>query len=870
LECYSCHASWNINFLGFHFDRNESLTQLDLLSGKRTTGRVTTQEKIFATWKSFYAGFNEKGHVAPYLTGFSTMGTVRDKNGELLLDQQMPVTANGLSGMTMIHHQVHTTRSTARSCIECHRSSATWGLGSANFRLSRRLAFVADRRGVEVVALDRAQLSASRPLAKVVAPNIVALAVESEPLQGHARFVYAAERERGVHVLDVSDPTAPRRVGFAASVSPRALALCGDVLLCADGAGGLRLFDVSTPSKIRLLSVVPSLDARALTVQWPYAYVADGAGGWLIVDVRAPLAPLVAGGLALDWKGRGDESVAVGVLFQYSRPTVFADRPADDREEARLLCAVLDARRGLELVDVTEPGAAFKLWPARYAEEQPLRRLRTREGTVWRDLALRTQVDLGQAQGGTPTRERDLVYVLAQRDENGNAVSNIAVLDVTNPLDANFVSAGDIGAASTGLQMISVYQPPFLSRMALVAGSRGLLAGDLSISEQFKPLGAFAGLASSNAVACEEFAFDRSISEQGVQLKDVSHRDSRWLKLAEIQRVLAVSGESLAMPTRVIPTELPFATARLHLTRLDEDRSGFLEGAEFERGGGASADFDKDGRLSLMDLVNFAARSEGRELTSAGESQPMSPSGPGAGMNRRALSIEHAPDGELACLLDTIRPQQFDADNDSQLDPSEFSRALFFALDLNGDKQLDLAELSRLGGETRELRLGGARAKTIAAQYDKNGDGVIAIKEWRQGAEQFALLDFDQDGKLRLAQRGDPLKGKRPDAGPSEWPTRQPGLSSLPPVVTREIILAVFDSDGDGILSAKELKARPDILDESDDTRDGRVEINELKADLDRIDAFGVDVTLDGFLERWDLDRDGKVSASELSLWARK
>jgi hypothetical protein len=37
-----------------------------------------------------------------------------------------------------------------------------------------------------------------------------------------------------------------------------------------------------------------------------------------------------------------------------------------------------------------------------------------------------------------------------------------------------------------------------------------------------------------------------------------------------------------------------------------------------------------------------------------------------------------------------------------------------------------------------------------------------------------------------------------------------------------------------------------------------------------RIDAFGVDVTLDGFLERWDLDRDGKVSASELSLWARK
>lgn len=77
VECYTCHAGWNANFLGFHFSRQQQLTQLDLLSGKRTPGRVTTQEKVFATWKSFYAGLNESGRVAPYLTGFSTMGTDR-------------------------------------------------------------------------------------------------------------------------------------------------------------------------------------------------------------------------------------------------------------------------------------------------------------------------------------------------------------------------------------------------------------------------------------------------------------------------------------------------------------------------------------------------------------------------------------------------------------------------------------------------------------------------------------------------------------------------------------------------------------------------------------------------------------------------
>ena len=42
LECYTCHSGWNPNFFGFHFDRNESFTQLDILSGSRTDGRVTT------------------------------------------------------------------------------------------------------------------------------------------------------------------------------------------------------------------------------------------------------------------------------------------------------------------------------------------------------------------------------------------------------------------------------------------------------------------------------------------------------------------------------------------------------------------------------------------------------------------------------------------------------------------------------------------------------------------------------------------------------------------------------------------------------------------------------------------------------------
>ncbi|HIE60144.1 MAG TPA: hypothetical protein EYQ02_00140, partial [Microbacterium sp.] len=212
---------------------NESHTQLDLLSGRKTRGRVTTQEKVFATWKSFYAGLNEDGRIAPYLTGFSTMGTVDDRDGKRILDQAMPVTAEGLSGMTMIHHQLHTVRPTARSCVECHRSSATWGMGSPNFRLSRQLAFVADRRGVEIIALNRAQLASSTPLAKIILPDVVEIEIDADPLQGHAEYLYVAEGGRGIHVVDVRDPSSPTRVAFVESVGPRGLELVGDYLYCA-------------------------------------------------------------------------------------------------------------------------------------------------------------------------------------------------------------------------------------------------------------------------------------------------------------------------------------------------------------------------------------------------------------------------------------------------------------------------------------------------------------------------------------------------------------------------------------------------------------------------------------------------------------
>lgn len=853
LECYTCHAGWNVNFLGFHFYRNESLSQLDILSGKRTPGRVTTQEKVFATWKSFYAGMNETGRFAPYLTGFSTMGTVDDEEGRRILDQAMPVTAEGLSGVTMVHHQLHSTRPTARSCVECHRSSTTWGMGSANFRLARQLAFVADRRGIEVVALERGQLASSTPLAKLVLPDVVDMELLCDPLQGHAEFLFAAEGGRGIHVIDVREPTRPRRVAFVASVGPRGMALAGDYLLSADGVGGLRVYDVSEPSEIERVAVLPMFDAHDVEVRWPWAYVADGPGGLSIVDVRAPISPRLVSTLTLEASDGLDDAVDLDLLFQYSRPEVdFDDDPAPFRTDARHLCAVLDRNGGPILVDVTEPTRPVKLWPG--GGQRGRTQARGREGWEYRGLALRSKVDLATPQGGTPTSERDYLYVVEERIlANGDSRSFIRSVDVSEPSRPRQAGRVETGDQTEMLAHGSFFNTPFLQPVAMVPGDDGVYLTDLSLSEELAQLGTLQALRSCYVVALEEFPLDRMIDEDGDRLKDVSRRPSRWLYRAEIERILDVSAAALGLDEGEPLPEVPGSSARRFFQRQDRDRDGLLTGEELEGAGGASADLNGDGRIILAELAEFGSRFVEEETRVVEEEQQI------------FLESRVDANGDLARLFDGLDPREFDRNGDHRLDRKELSKALFSALDLNGDERLGMDELSRHPGPLRRLRFGDATALQDFGLRDLNRGGSISRRELSVRDAEWESLDLDGDGFIQLpvsVDRRSRNQGLAPP--PSEWPTRQPQRSSLPPVVTVDGILAALDLDGDGQLGKRELRDREDLSRELDGNADGLVSAEELGRAVARIQGGGVEVTRDGFLERWDLDGDGEVGEGEL------
>ena len=864
LECYTCHAGWNVNFPGFHFDRNESLTQLDLLSGKRTPGRVTTQEKTFATWKSFYAGLNEAGRVAPYLTGFSTMGTVRDEEGRVIVDQELPVTAAGLSGLTMIHHQLHSTRPTARDCVECHRSSATWGLGSVNFRLGRQLAFVADRRGIEALALDRTQLAASTPLAKFVLPDVVALELECDPLQGRARRLFASEGYRGVHALDVSDPTAMRRAAFAATVNPRDMALAGEHLYLADGVGGLRVFDVSGGG-LEPIGALAMFDAHGLALQWPYLYVADGPGGLVVVDVRDPGAPTVVGGTRLAHSpGVEDLAVEVAVLFQYSRPLARGGEPdgepLDHRSDARMLAAVLDEREGLVLVDVTEPAYARVLYPPRPREGRSGERSRARDGQAFTGLALLSHVDLAEPQGGTRTTERDYVYLQREGSlRNGEKRSSLEVWDVSSPARARRVERVMSGYATEMLVPLSIYNPPFLQTVLLSPGEQGVLATDATVSAAPRQLGAFAALDEAYVVAVEEFPIDRMLDESNRPLKDVSHAGSRWLTLPEIERLMLVPAAVLETAfAGDAPSQVPGATARLELARLDADGSGLLEGVELAAEGGGSGlartDADGDGRVTLSELEGLASLVERGTEASPAE------------LASAFLRTRTDRDGDLTRLLDGVNPFAHDKDGDRRLDRRELEAAFVTALDLDGDGELSLDELSRHPGPLRQLRYRDGRARELFAALDRNRNGRVSRREYRLRDEDLGALDADRDGLVHLGEPPNPWWERRGfPVAESEWPSRQEFRFPLPPVLTREELEAIHDRDGDGVLTQRELKGREDLLLELDLNGDGRLVRDELDRAVRLVGAYGVDATLDGWLERWDRDGDGRVEEGEVA-----
>lgn len=153
-------------------------------------------------------------------------------------------------------------------------------------------------------------------------------------------FAYVADRDGGLQVFNVADPSNPFNVGsfdFNNQGITQGIDVVGNLAYLAVGEAGLQILDVSDPSNPTFVgSIATPARARGIQVIGNLAYVADDSGnggGLQIIDISNPAAPTNLGSFGVVTPG----GLAGGVVVIGN------------------VAYVTDGNNGLQIVDVTDP-----------------------------------------------------------------------------------------------------------------------------------------------------------------------------------------------------------------------------------------------------------------------------------------------------------------------------------------------------------------------------------------------------------------------------------------------------------------------------------------------------------------------------------
>jgi hypothetical protein len=166
-------------------------------------------------------------------------------------------------------------------------------------------------------------------------PNGVLDGARHIQLAGEIAYITAA---RGLVVVDLSDPAAPRLAAVRELSDARASAIQFRYLWVSD-ADGVKLFDVTD---LRNPVAVPEAtvqlaDARKIYIARTYAYVAAKGEGLVILDVTNPRSPSIQQRVTLDGTLNDAEDVIVAST------------------NASLFAYVADGRNGMKVLQLTSP-----------------------------------------------------------------------------------------------------------------------------------------------------------------------------------------------------------------------------------------------------------------------------------------------------------------------------------------------------------------------------------------------------------------------------------------------------------------------------------------------------------------------------------
>jgi hypothetical protein len=145
-------------------------------------------------------------------------------------------------------------------------------------------------------------------------------------------YAYVADRDSGLQIIDISNPTTPTLKGnYDTSGYAYGVQVVGNYAYVADDYSGLQIIDISNPTTPTLKgNYDTSSFALGVQVVGNYAYVADYYSGLQIIDISNPTTPTL--------KGNYDTSsyaIGVQVVGNYAY--------------------VADAYSGLQIIDISNP-----------------------------------------------------------------------------------------------------------------------------------------------------------------------------------------------------------------------------------------------------------------------------------------------------------------------------------------------------------------------------------------------------------------------------------------------------------------------------------------------------------------------------------
>ncbi|MFQ5491272.1 MAG: hypothetical protein ACE5GE_11165, partial [Phycisphaerae bacterium] len=502
MECYACHAAWAPNCFGCHFERDEQSTGLNLITRREEVGAARTGNKVFVSLKHFAMGLNAQGKYSPYIVGCQPIADVTAADGTKKLDFVMPETTNGLSGLALQPVDPHTIRGQdeVRTCVECHRSPPSLGLGSGNYSLARDRAYTVEGDGIGVFD-RRSDPSNPAPLSTLAANGPQALAVLPNVVSGKADYLYVASGPAGLSIFDMTGGLPDGAATVVSDVDAVDVTRAARYLYVVAAGTGINIYDNQNPTEATLVSTV-DIPTAVRAVPWGiHLFVAAGQEGLVVVDISDPGAPQMVGNLS------GINAVAVRLYAHHQNGPAFAAR-----------AYVADPDFGIRVVDLLPEFSAPSLVGGL---------------ALVGASGLDTYTRYLETTGDTPSREHDYLYAVA-------GAAGLRVYDITSPDAIVQVAAlTDLGGDAVDIDVASQMAPPGVDDYALVANAElGLQVID--VTDPLNPnLLTTVGPGGATRVLVDVQQMDRFIDEQGNQLKENSHPGAGTLSRSDIVRILS-------------------------------------------------------------------------------------------------------------------------------------------------------------------------------------------------------------------------------------------------------------------------------------------------------------------------------------------